>query len=58
MSHLCDIGTKTFTPDGKWVQPRWCPTLPDDCPVCCGLVCPEHGCNRCGRKAVPDVKAS
>jgi len=55
MSHVC------------WAQQPWgsgptrfCPTLPDDCEHCGGLVCAEHGCQRCSRgrrDAIPSEQA-
>ena len=59
MSHVCDIGRPVLECDGRLTPVRWCPTLLEGCGVCGGLVCPEHGCQSCGRRRdkTPDDQA-
>ena len=55
MSHVCDIGRPVYECDGRLTPVRWCPTLAEECRVCgWHLVCPEHGCQDCGR--MPQVR--
>jgi len=49
MSHVCDIGRPVIECDGSLTPVRWCPTEIEGCGVCGGLVCPDHGCQSCGR---------
>ena len=58
MSHVCDKGP-VYTPDGKATRTRWCPTESGSCIDCGGLVCPDHGCQQCGRRRdkTPDDQA-